>query len=96
VLGSRNRQLSGRAAKSAQPAAKRAIQEICNAEDKEHAARAVASFAKQYGAKYPKVVRRITDDEDDLLAFFDYPARALDPPTYDESFRIDLRHRAMP
>lgn len=60
--------------KSAQPAAKRAIQEIYNAEDKEHAARAVAAFAKQYGEKYPKVVRRITDDEDELLAFFDYPA----------------------
>ncbi|MGW0556734.1 IS256 family transposase [Streptomyces sp. NPDC002926] len=60
--------------KSAQPAAKRAIQEIYNAEDKEHAAKAVATFAKQYGAKYPKVVKRITDDEDELLAFFDYPA----------------------
>jgi transposase-like protein len=34
----------------------------------------VAAFAKQYGAKYPKVVKRITDDEDELLAFFDYPA----------------------
>ncbi|GAA3797372.1 IS256 family transposase [Streptomyces coacervatus] len=60
--------------KSAQPAAKRAIQEIYNAEDKEHAAKAVAAFAKQYGAKYPKVVKRITDDEDELLAFFDFPA----------------------
>ncbi|WP_406437433.1 IS256 family transposase [Streptomyces sp. NBC_01613] len=60
--------------KSAQPAAKRAIREIYNAEDKEHAAKAVAAFAKQYGAKYPKVVKRITDDEDELLAFFDFPA----------------------
>ncbi|MDQ1033413.1 putative transposase [Streptomyces umbrinus] len=56
--------------KPAQPAAKRAIQDIYNA----HAARAVAAFAKQYGAKYPKVVKRITDDEDELLAFFAYPA----------------------
>ncbi|WP_405678691.1 IS256 family transposase [Streptomyces sp. NBC_01511] len=60
--------------KSAQPAAKRAIQEIYNAEDKEHAAKAVAAFAKQYGAKYPKVVKRLTDDEEELLAFFDFPA----------------------
>ncbi|MEV7346775.1 IS256 family transposase [Streptomyces sp. NPDC093544] len=60
--------------KSAQPAAKRAIQEIYNAEDKEHAARAIAAFTKQYGAKYPKVVKRITDDEEELLAFFDVPA----------------------
>lgn len=60
--------------KSAQPAAKRAIQEICNAEDKEHAARAVRDFERAYGAKYPKVVKRITDDEDELLAFFNFPA----------------------
>ncbi|SED29548.1 Transposase (or an inactivated derivative) [Streptomyces sp. 2112.3] len=60
--------------KSAQPTAKRAIQEICNAEDKEHAAEAVRDFQRAYGAKYPKVVKRITDDEDELLAFFDFPA----------------------
>jgi transposase-like protein len=60
--------------KSAQPAAKRAIQEICNAEDKEHAARAVRDFERAHGAKYPKVVKRVTDDEDELLAFFDFPA----------------------
>ncbi|MET9793548.1 IS256 family transposase [Streptomyces canus] len=60
--------------KSAQPAAKRAIQEIYNAEDKEHATEAIAAFAKQYGAKYPKVAKRITDHEEELLAFFDFPA----------------------
>lgn len=60
--------------KSAQPAAKRAIQEIYNAEDKAHAGRAVRDFERAYGAKYPKVVKRITDDEDELLAFFDFPA----------------------
>ncbi|KQV12031.1 hypothetical protein ASE03_22265 [Kitasatospora sp. Root187] len=27
-----------------------------------------------YGAKYLKVVKRLTDDEDELLAFFDFPA----------------------
>lgn len=41
--------------KSAQPAAKRLIQEIYNAEDKEHAAKAVRDFARAYGAKHPKV-----------------------------------------
>ncbi|MGP3991540.1 IS256 family transposase [Streptomyces sp. 3N207] len=60
--------------KSAQPAAKRALQEMYNAEDKEHAARAVRDFERAYGAKYPKVVKRFTDDEDELLAFFDFPA----------------------
>lgn len=60
--------------KSAQPAAKRAIQEIYNAEDKDHAAKAVRDFERAYQAKYPKVVKRITDDEEELLAFFDFPA----------------------
>lgn len=60
--------------KSAQPVAKRAIQEIYNAEEKEHAVKGVATFAEQYEAKSPKVVKRITDDEDEPLAFFDYPA----------------------
>ena len=60
--------------KSAQPAAKRAVQEIYNAEDKEHAHAAIKAFANQYGAKYPKVVKRLTDDEEELLAFFDFPA----------------------
>ncbi|WP_425839333.1 IS256 family transposase [Streptomyces fractus] len=60
--------------KSAQPAAKKAIQDIYNAEDKEHAAAAVKAFAKQYGAKFPKAVKKIVDDEDQLLAFYDFPA----------------------
>lgn len=58
--------------KSAQPAAKKAIQDIYNAEDKEHAAAAVKAFAKQYSAKFPKAVKKIVDDEDELLAFYDF------------------------
>jgi transposase-like protein len=63
-------------AKSAQRAAKRAIQDVYNAEDKDQdqARKTVAAFAKHYDAKYPKAVRRTTDDEDKLLAFFDFPA----------------------
>ena len=60
--------------KSAQPAAKAAIAEIYNAEDKEHAAKAVRAFEWQYGAKFPKAVEKITKDEDVLLAFYDFPA----------------------
>ncbi len=60
--------------KSAQPAAKRAIREIDNAEDKDHGARAVRDFEGAYRAKYPKVAKRITDDEEEFLAFFDFPA----------------------
>lgn len=60
--------------KSAQPAAKKAIQDIYNAEDREHAAEEVKAFAKQYSAKFPKAVKKIVDDEDDLLAFYGFPA----------------------
>ncbi|MFH9590125.1 IS256 family transposase [Streptomyces luteogriseus] len=60
--------------KSAQPGAKKAIQDIYNAEDKQHAQAAIKTFAQLYGAKFAKAVKKITDDEAELLAFFDFPA----------------------
>jgi len=60
--------------KSAQPAAKAALAEIWGAEDKDHAATALAAFAKQYGAKFPKAVAKLVDDGQELLAFYEYPA----------------------
>ena len=60
--------------KSAQPGAKAALAEIWNAEDREHAEQAARAFAADYGAKWPKVAAKITDDLDVLLAFYDYPA----------------------
>jgi len=60
--------------KSAHPAAKKALAEIWNAEDKDHARAAVKAFAAAYGAKFAKAVAKVTDDEDKLLAFYDYPA----------------------
>ena len=60
--------------KSAQPAAKAALAEIYNAEDKTHAAAATKAFAAEYGAKWPKAPAKITDDIDVLLTFYDYPA----------------------
>jgi len=35
---------------------------------------AARQFAADYGAKFPKAVAKITDDEGQLLAFYDYPA----------------------
>jgi transposase-like protein len=60
--------------KSAHPAAKKALAEIWNAEDRQHALDAVTSFKAAYGAKFPKAVAKITDDLAELLAFYDYPA----------------------
>ncbi|WP_406177440.1 IS256 family transposase [Streptomyces sp. NBC_00996] len=44
--------------KSAQPGAKKALQEIYNTEDRDHAQKAVKEFERTYGAKWPKAVRR--------------------------------------
>ncbi len=60
--------------KSAQPGAKAALAEIWQAEDKDHALKAVKAFEVTYGAKWPKATAKITDDVDVLLAFYDYPA----------------------
>jgi len=60
--------------KSAQPAAKKALAEIWGAEDKDHAQAAIRAFDKAYGAKFPKAVKKVTDDQDVLLAFYEFPA----------------------
>jgi len=60
--------------KSAHPGTKAALAEIYNAEDREHALKAVKAFEDLYGAKWPKAVTKITDHVDVLLAFYDYPA----------------------
>ncbi len=60
--------------KSAHPGAKKALAEIWNAEDKTHAREAAGRFTAAYGAKFPKAAAKITDDLEELLAFYDYPA----------------------
>ena len=59
--------------KSAHPGAKKALAEIWNAEDKQHALDAVTAFVAAYGAKFGKAVAKITDDLAELLAFYDFP-----------------------
>ncbi len=60
--------------KSAHPGAKKALAEIWNAEDQGHARAAAKSFRDAYGARLPKAVAKITDDLEQLLAFYDDPA----------------------
>jgi putative transposase len=60
--------------KSAHPTAKRLLTEIRDAEDRDHARRAVHAFAHEFGAKWPKAVAKIVDDLEVLLAFYDFPA----------------------
>jgi transposase-like protein len=60
--------------KSAHPGAKKALAEIWGAEDRQQALDAVAAFKAAYGAKFPEAVAKVTDDVEELLAFYDYPA----------------------
>jgi transposase-like protein len=82
--------------KSAHPGAKKALAQIWNAEDRRHALDAVTAFQSAYGAKFPKATAKITDDVDELLAFYDYPAehwihlRTTNPI---ESTFATVRHR---
>ena len=82
--------------KSAHPGARKALAEIWNAEDKPHARAAVKAFEAAYGAKFPKATVKITDDVEELLAFYDYPAdrwvhlRTTNPI---ESTFATVRHR---
>jgi transposase-like protein len=82
--------------KSAHPGAKKALAQIWNAEDRRHALDAAVSFEAAYGAKFAKATAKITDDLDELLAFYDYPAehwihlRTTNPI---ESTFATVRHR---
>ena len=58
---------------SAQPGAKKALAEIRNAENKDHAQAAANVFTADYGTKWAKAAAKFTDDLDVLLAFYDYP-----------------------
>ncbi len=60
--------------KSVQPTAKRMLAEIRDAEDREHAVRAIDAFAAEFAVKWPKAVTKIVDDAVPLLAFYDFPA----------------------
>ena len=60
--------------KSAQPAARAALKEVRDAEDKVHAEKALETFVKDYEAKWPKATEKVIKDREELLAFFDFPA----------------------
>ena len=82
--------------KSTHPGAKKALAEIWNAEDREHAEKAVKAFHAAYATKWPKPAPKITGNLEVLLAFHDYPAehwihlRTINP------VGVRLRHRASP
>jgi putative transposase len=60
--------------KSVRKRAKKAIKEITEAENEVYAKKAIKEFEGEFGTKWPKAVKKLTDDEEVLLAFYDYPA----------------------
>jgi putative transposase len=68
------RNVLGALPKSVQAGARRALNEIIGAEDRAHAERAIKALVGDYGAKWPKAVAKVVDDQEALLTFFDYPA----------------------
>jgi putative transposase len=57
-----------------QAGAGKALAEIRDAPDREHAERAIQAYASDDGTKWPKAVAKITGDAEELLCFFDFPA----------------------
>jgi putative transposase len=60
--------------KSAQPAARAALNEVRDAENRERAEVALDRFVKDYEAKWPKATEMMVKDREELLAFYAFPA----------------------
>jgi putative transposase len=60
--------------KAVQAGARKALSEIRDAPDRDHAQRAIEVFSRDYGVKWPKAVAKVVDDAEELLTFFDFPA----------------------
>lgn len=60
--------------KSQRPNARAMLQEIWNAEDKDHANSAMDAFVEMYSAKFPNACDKLTKDRESLLRFYDFPA----------------------
>lgn len=82
--------------KSAQPKAKQALHEIWMAETRETAEAAFDLFVKTYEDKYPATVQCLLKDQDELLAFYDFPAahwKSIRTTNPIESTFATIRHR---
>ena len=61
--------------KSAQAKAKQALHAIWKAETKADAEKAFDLFIETYEPKYPKATLCLQKDREELLAFYDFPAK---------------------
>jgi transposase-like protein len=82
--------------KAMQAKVKADLHDVWMAESRVEAEKALSVFREKYQAKYPKAAERLTRDENELLAFYDFPAehwvhiRTTNPI---ESTFATVRHR---
>lgn len=84
------------APKPVQARMKQALHEIWQAETRQDAETAFAHFVAMYEPKYPKAAQCLQKDRDELLAFYDFPARhwqSLRTTNPIESSFGTIRHR---
>ncbi len=82
--------------KLAQPKAKQALHQIWMAETRQQAHRAFDQFVQMYQDKYPKAVEVLQKDREQLLAFYDFPAKhwqSIRTTNPIESTFATIRHR---
>ncbi len=82
--------------KSGQPKAKQALHDIWQAETRSDAEKAFDLFLSTYDAKYPKATQCLQKDREELLAFYDFPAKhwqSLRTSNPIESTFGTIRHR---
>ena len=60
------------------------------------AERAFDDWIERYQDKYPKATACLARDREQLLAFYDFPAVALDAPAHDQRDRVVVRHHPPP
>lgn len=82
--------------KSAQPKAKQALHDIWQAPTRAEAEKAFDTFIKTYEPKYPKVAQCLLKDHEELMSFYDFPAKhwqSLRTSNPIESTFATIRHR---
>ena len=82
--------------KLSQPKAKKMLHDIWQAETREDAHKAFGLFIETYEAKYPKATECLIRDREELLTFFNFPARhwqSIRTSNPIESVFATIRHR---
>ncbi len=88
--------VANRLPKLTQPKARKMLTDIWQAETKEDANKVFELFVTTFEAKYPKAVECLVKDRDELMTFFDFPAKhwqSIRTTNPIESTFATIRHR---